>query len=222
MSTIQPSDSAPPRVALTSEQDARFLADLVLKHSTGESTFVALLEQHEGTTRFANNQVVQNVNARRLSLSVTVAFGQQHGSASTSDCSVGAVRDALRRAEAVARLSPPDPEYLPPVSAQTYVTVPTWRAETDQAGYAGRAEGVRAAIGLSRNAGMQAAGIVSSSSSVVALAASTGLMAYESRTDARFSVTVTDGEATGWNASAHRSIARLEIAARTRAAVEKA
>ncbi len=70
---------------LTSRDEFRFLTDLVLKRSTGEHTSVALLDTYGGTTRFANNQVVQNVNTRRVSFAVTVAFGQQHGTASTTD-----------------------------------------------------------------------------------------------------------------------------------------
>ena len=78
---------------LTSREEFRFLTDLVLKHSTGEHTFVALQDVYSGTTRFANNQMVQNVNVRRASLAVTVAFGQQHGTASTTDLTAGAVRE---------------------------------------------------------------------------------------------------------------------------------
>ena len=74
---------------LASREEFQFLTDLVLKHSTGEHTLVALQDVYSGTTRFANNQIVQNVNVRRVSLAVTVAFGQQHGTASTTDLTAG-------------------------------------------------------------------------------------------------------------------------------------
>lgn len=61
---------------LTSRQEFEFLADLVMSHSTGEHTFFSLRDSHGGTTRFANNQIIQNVNLRRGHLSVTVAFGR--------------------------------------------------------------------------------------------------------------------------------------------------
>ena len=96
---------------LTGREEFRFLTDLVLTHSTGEHTFVAMQDLHGGTTRFANNQIVQNVNTRRVSLAVKVAFGQQHGSASTTDVTAGAVQETLRRAEQIAKVSPPDPEF---------------------------------------------------------------------------------------------------------------
>jgi predicted Zn-dependent protease len=69
---------------------------------------------------------------------------------------------------------------------------------------------------------LNSAGTVSSSVAAVGAAASSGLFAYEERTDARFSLTVQAGEATGWAAAAHRSIDHLKIQERTLAAIEKA
>lgn len=99
---------------LTGRQEFEFLADLVMSHSTGDHTQLSLRDVHGGTTRFANNQVIQNVNQRRGALSITVAFGRQHGTASTTDFTAGAVRETLKQAECIARVSPEDPEYLPP------------------------------------------------------------------------------------------------------------
>ena len=58
---------------MTSREEFRFLADLVLTRSSGDQTMVKLHDLHSGTTRFANNQVVQNVDTRRGTLAVTVA-----------------------------------------------------------------------------------------------------------------------------------------------------
>ena len=207
---------------LTSRQEFEFLADLVMKHSTGDHTFFSLRDVHGGTTRFANNQVIQNVNLRRGSLSITVAFGRQHGSASTTDFTAGAVRETLKQAESIAKLSPDDPEYLPPVGVQTYLSLPSARPETSAAGPARRLDYAREAIGQCKMENLNAAGTVSSSAATVGLAAETGLRAYEERTEARFSLTVQAGEATGWSAAAHRSIDRLHVQERTLAAIIKA
>ena len=207
---------------LTSRQEFEFLADLVMKHSTGDHTFFSLRDVHGGTTRFANNQVIQNVNQRRGSLSITVAFGRQHGTASTTDFTAGAVRETLKQAESIAKLSPDDPEYLPPVGVQTYLSLPSARPETSAAGPARRLDYAREAIGQCKMENLNAAGTVSSSAVTVGLAAETGLRAYEERTEARFSLTVQAGEATGWSAAAHRSIDRLHVQERTLAAIIKA
>ncbi|MEW6248228.1 MAG: TldD/PmbA family protein [Nitrospirota bacterium] len=207
---------------LTDRDEFRFLADLVFKRSSGDQTFVALQDQHGGTVRFANNQVIQNVDTRRISFSVTVAFGRRHGTAGTTDLTAGSVQEALTRAERLARVAPEDPEYLPPVEPQSYPTVPTARPETAAAGPSGRLAHARQAIELCRAERLTAAGIVSSCAAAVGVAASNGLFAHEERTEARFSLTAQEGEATGWASAAHRSIDRLAVRERTRFAIDKA
>ena len=105
---------------------------------------------------------------------------------------------------------------------QQYLTPPTTRAETAAAGPARRLEYANEAIGQCRMENLGAAGIVSSSIATVGVAASTGLFAHEERTDARFSLTVQAGEATGWGAAAHRSIDHLRVQERTLTAINKA
>ena len=207
---------------LTSRNEFRFLSELVLQHSTGDHTLVSLHDQQSGTTRFANNQIVQNVDTRRGSLSVTVAFGRRHGTASTTDFTAGSVQEVVTKATEIAQLSPEDPEYLPPVEPQQYSTPPTTRVETALAGPARRMEYANEAIGQCRMESLGAAGTLSSSMATVGVAASTGLFAHEERTDARFSLTVQAGEATGWGAAAHRSIDHLKVQERTLTAINKA
>jgi predicted Zn-dependent protease len=207
---------------LTSADEFRFLADLVLKRSAADHTVVNLHDLHTGTTRFANSRIVQNVDTRRGTVTVTVAFGSRKGAASTTDFSAGAIQDALARAERVARVSPEDPEYLPPPDPQVMPTPLTSRPETAAAGPARRLEYANEAIGQCRIENLQAAGIVSSSVASVGVAASNGLFAHEERTEARFSLTVQADDATGWSAAAHRSIDHLKIQDRTLAAIHKA
>jgi predicted Zn-dependent protease len=207
---------------MTSQDEFRFLADLVLARATADDAVVTVQDQHVGTTRFANNQIIQNVDTRRGTLTVAVAFGKRRGTASTTDFTAGSVQDALARAERIARVSPEDPEYLPPPSPGTFAARPTSRPETAAAGPARRLEYANEAIGHCRMENMMAAGIVSSSTASVGIAASNALFAFEQRTDARFSVTVQAGDATGWSAAAHRSIDHLRIQDRTLTAINKA
>jgi predicted Zn-dependent protease len=207
---------------LTSRDEFRFIAEQVLKRSTGDHTLVALHDQRSGTTRFANNQIVQNVDTRRGSLTVTVAFGKRQGTAGTTDFTAGSVQETVTKAAEIARLSPDDPEYLSPADPQPYLTPLTMRAETAVAGPTRRLEYTNEAIGQCRMENLGAAGIVSSSIAAVGVAASSGLFAHEERTDARFSLTAEAGEATGWSAAAHRSIDHLRVQERTLTAIDKA
>ena len=198
------------------------LADLVLNLSTGEHTSFALYDTSGGTTRFANNQVIQHVDSRRITLAVTVAFGRRHGTATATDFGEEAVRGMVARAEAIASVSPDDPEYLPPLPPQTYDSTPRMREETCAAGPHQRVALVTQAVDLCRQESMTAAGIVSSSVTAIGLAASTGLFAYEPRTEAKFSLTATAADSSGWAANVHRSIDELGVVEATRFAIEKA
>ncbi len=215
-------DTSQPWPRLTSRDEFRFLVDLVLQHATADHTGMVLQDQNGGTSRFANNQIIQNLNLRKLSFSITSAFGQRHGTACTTDLTAGSVQETLKQAERIAQVSPDDPEFLPPVEAQTFQNWPTSRQETRTADPARRLALVRESVDQCQTKGLKAAGIVASSTLNVGIAASTGLFAHEQRTDSRFSLTVQAGDATGWAAAWHRSIDHLNVPDRTKIAIEKA
>jgi predicted Zn-dependent protease len=208
--------------ALIDQAEFGRAAELILKASKGEHTTLFLTDVSSGTTRFANNQVVQNLATRRSTVAIDVAYGQQHGSATTTDLSAGGLRETLQRAERVARAAPADPEYLPPPGPQQYPEVPGACPETVAAGPPRRLAEARVAIELCAAEGLTAAGIVASSWSARGVAASTGLFGYEQRSEGRFSVTAIGEDSTGWAANAHRSIDRLAVPERTALAIMKA
>lgn len=206
---------------LTKELFGR-LSSLALGAATADDVLVSVSESDGGTTRFANNQVTQNVHTRRRSFSVTAAFGSQRGSASTTDFSDDAVRDCVRRAEAVARAAPPDPEHLPALPPQKYPRLASYRPETAGAGPERRLAAAREAIERCIAAKLEGAGIVSSSSSATGVAAKSGLSAFETRTEAAFSLTATGPDSTGWVSNASRSFDDLGVTDRTQIAIDKA
>ncbi len=207
---------------LCDQDQFRRLADIALGGASAEHVFLSFSERAGGTTRFANNQIIQNVNTRRRQLSVSVAFGQQHGSASTTDLSDGAVRQTVSRAEQIARLAPPDPEYIPPLGPQTYPVLPTLRADTLAVGPARRAAEVTEVIRLCRVEQLVGAGVVSAYVSSVGLAANTGLLAFEQRSEAQFSLTASGPDSSGWVSNCHRSFEDLRISELAQVAIRKA
>lgn len=210
------------RPKMTSREEFRFLSELVLARSCADHTMIRLRDHHAGTTRFANNQVVQNVDVRRGELAVTVAFGGRQGTASTTDFTAGAIQETVFRAEKIAKVTPVDPEYLPPPDPCMFPARETAKPETMTAGPSRRLEYANEAIGQCRMENLLAAGAVSSSATAVGIAADTGLFGYEQRGDASFSLTVQAGDATGWSAAAHRSINHLKVQERTLTAISRA
>lgn len=207
---------------LTSREEFCFLSELVLTRSSADHTMIRLDDQHAGTTRFANNQVIQNVDVRRGKLVVMVDFGGRQGTASTTDFTAGTVQETLSRAEKIAKVTPIDPEYLPPPDPCMFPVRETAKPETMAAGPSRRLEYATEAIGQCRMENLMAAGAVSSSVAAVGIAANTGLFGYERRGEASFSLTVQAGEATGWSAAAHRSIDHLKVQERTLTAISRA
>ncbi len=165
----------------------RRLAEVALKASEADHTSVSLSDSDGGTTRFANNQIIQNINVRRYSLTVSVDLGRKSGSATTSDISDDAIRATVRQATELAKLAPDDPEYLPPLPEQRYPGLPTLRHETADAGPGRRIELAGGVIQQCRAANINGAGIVEAYTSAAGVAADTGLLAYEQRTRAAFS-----------------------------------
>lgn len=204
---------------LTSREEFEFLTDLVLRHSTGEHACVTLHDHHSGTVRFANNQVIQHVDTRKVRFLVTIGFGKKHGTASTTDLTAGAVRETVQRAESLARVTPEDPEFLPPPGRQHYESWPTFRPETLEANVHGRLQLARDVIEQCQAEQVQGAGILTSTVTVVGVAANSGLFAYEPRTEARFSLTAQIHDASGWTAAVHRSIDKLDVVNRSLLAI---
>ncbi|MBX3302479.1 MAG: TldD/PmbA family protein [Nitrospira sp.] len=207
---------------MTSREEFRFLSELVLTRSSADHTMISLHDHHAGTTRFANNQAIQNVDVRQGKLTVTVTFDGRQGTASTTDFTAGAIQETLSRAENIAKVSPVDPEYLPPPDPYVFPARETAKPETMAAGPPRRLEYANEAIGQCRMENLMAAGAVSTSATAVGVAANTGLFGYERRGDASFSLTVQAGDATGWSAAAHRSINHLKVQERTLTAIRRA
>lgn len=209
-------------VQLTQQDEFRRLADLAFEAATCDHRVLSLSDRAGGTTRFAINRITQNVHSRERSLTFTATFGQQSGSVTTTDFSDDGVRDAVRRAEELARAAPADPEFLPPLPSQLYPVLATLRPETAQATPRQMAELAGQGIAACEAAGMQAAGIVSAYTDAVGVAANSGLFAYEQRSEAQYSLTATAADSTGWVSNANRSINDLNVAALTQVAIDKA
>jgi len=207
---------------LASESAFRRVADTILSAAKADDTHVDFRDSQTTTLRFANNQVVQHVSERSPSVSVRAAFGRRSGNARTNRLDEESLIQAVRHAEAIARLAPEDPEYLPPLPRQNYPDLPTYRPSTAQASPTDLAKRTKPVIDKCVEKSLTAAGIMSNSASSRGVAASSGLFGYEQSTEAEFSLTATAGDSSGWTFNAHRDINKLSVRDRTNRAVDKA
>lgn len=209
-------------VKLASKAMFRRMADTIMRASGADDTFVSFHDAEDSTLRFANNQVVQNVSVRAPSVSVRVAFGQRSGGATTNRLDDASLRRVVAQAERIARVTPDDPEYLSPLPPQRYGDWTTFRDATAAVSPAELAARTKPVIDRCVDAGLVGAGIMTTSVSGRGVAASSGLFGYEQASEARFSLTATGEDSSGWTFNAHRDINALDVGERTRRAVDKA
>jgi len=207
---------------LVAESSWRRISDRVLSASRAEHTLVRLSDGRSSTLRFANNQAVQNVAVRGMTLTVEAAFGKRVGRAQTNRLDEASLRATVRQAEDIARHAPEDPEYLPPLPPQRYDSMSGFAQATADARPLGLAEAAKPVVERCAQQGLIGAGILSTDSAVRGVAASSGLFAWEPSTEARFSLTASGEDSSGWTLAAHRDLGALRIAERGDQAIAKA
>ena len=213
---------------LTRDQ-AKTLTDRVLGMAKADETRVSLNTGWSGNTRFAGAEITTSGGITDTSLTVTSTIGRRRASATTNVLDDASLRRTVDLAERLARLSPEDPERMPELGPQQYVTVPDTSNATAALTPEARAEAVKRAVDAARDAGkatgdMFVAGFLEANAGATCLATSRGLFAYHPSTDVSLGVTARTPDATGsgWAQGAARNWALLDAAALGRRAAEKA
>ncbi len=149
-------------------------------------------------TRFANNTIHQNVAERSGYFSVRALVNGRTARATTNRLDSEGVRRVVEQAITVARLQAPDAELLPLAGPAEYEEPARLFAATAAITPASRAEAVTEAIRAVEGAAQTAAGIYSTSESVLALLNTNGVSAYHAETMAQFSITAMAKDSSGW------------------------
>lgn len=212
-------------------EEARALLDRALSFASDGEAEVMLGGGTDALTRFANNQVTQNVAERRYLLSVRVVQGKRTGRATGNDLSRAGMKRLFERASAAARLQPEIADLLTLPEAQRYREIDALDPETERLEAGARAREVGRAIGRCRQAGIEAAGIYEVRTGTIgdygeigplAIANSRGLFAYHAGTLAHFRVSALDGTASGWAGRESHRARDIDGDALSARAVEKA
>jgi predicted Zn-dependent protease len=186
-------------VTATETGSTAALLERVLSYCTAEHAEVSYSEVREASTRFANNAITQNVSKRTGMVTVKAAFGQRVGKASVTDFSESGLRGCATQAEAIARATEPDPEFLPPPEAQSYPSVEGYDERVAEATPEDRAAAIRQATEIARAASLESAGSYATNAYRQALANSAGLYHEQSLTDTHFTITAMAGDSSGWS-----------------------
>jgi predicted Zn-dependent protease len=201
---------------ILSEQDARTVLRKVLSMTKARNAQATLGGSDSANIRFALNQVTTSGIQNNYTLSVSVAFGKRVGTASANQFDDASLQSVVRRAEEIARNSPENPEYMPPLdptSIQEYEKTFGWDERTANLVPTFRAEAAEQSIDICERNTLIGAGFLEHAGSFSAFANTKGLFAYSKRTDIKYSLTARtpDGKGSGWAARDYHAAKYLNI-----------
>ena len=193
----------------------------ILSYSQAEETEVTVDFTEDSLTRFANNSIHQNVSEERISLTVRVVVDRRTASASTNRLDEASLRRTVEAATRMARLQPPDPEWLSMAEPQTCPPTSRFSEKTASVSPEERAHTVRACIALAEKEKLTAAGIFSTGTSSTFLFNSRGVARSHQETSATFSMTVEGETSSGWAKHSAPRVEDVQTEELARRAVEK-
>ncbi|MBI2268497.1 MAG: TldD/PmbA family protein [Candidatus Blackburnbacteria bacterium] len=189
------------------EKRLKEISKQVLGFSKAQETEVLLFVTDRCLTRFANSQIHQNVASEDLGISIRVVTRKKIGVASGNSFEESALKDVVKRAEALARLQKEDPHFI---SLPTPQPLPKIKSKTLQATPEERASQVWTIIKKSKEKGIVASGAYDSSITEIAVANSHGVWAYHAGGASDLSTILIGPESTGFGSSLAKDPKEIE------------
>ncbi|MEX2154392.1 MAG: TldD/PmbA family protein [Gemmatimonadaceae bacterium] len=208
-----------------SRDDAQRIIERAIRMSKAEGVEVSVNANVTGNTRFAANQLTTSGVIEGSQFAVESFFGAKHAVVTTDDLSDASIQRAITQSEALAKLSPDDPEVMPSIPPQTYAPVNAYHEATAAAMPLDRARAALSALDPARKAGnVMASGFVVTGANASAFGNKAGLFAYHPSTTSNYTLTVrtSDGTGSSWAAADDHDWSRLDYKAVSTRAVDRA
>lgn len=211
-------------MAILNKEDAQALLKKVLAYSTADECEVSLSGVEGGNIRYARNAVSTAGDTNTLTLAIRSVYGKKSGTATINEFDDASLKKVVQRAEELAKLSPENPEYMPMRGPIDYKESKSFIPATAAIQPDTRAEAVAKSIKVSKDNKLESAGYIENRTSFVAVMNSKGFFGYNKGTDVIFSVTTRNQEGTGsgYAARGFNDVNKLDTAAATRIAAQKA
>ncbi|WP_040897874.1 TldD/PmbA family protein [Xenococcus sp. PCC 7305] len=205
------------------QEEAVDILESVIEKSQADDVFVSLSSQESALSRFSENQISQNIQKNKFSLTITSYFGKRSASASTTELDPDAIAQTLRRCEDLARFAPEDPEWVELLAPQTYEErQPAFDLATADLTPLTRGEIVQEVCQLSVKAGVAGSGTFSTNVALQAIANSAGLRGCDRNTRADFSFTARQDNGSSWSQLTAWGVEQLPILDATEKVIQKA
>ncbi|MEO8580759.1 MAG: TldD/PmbA family protein [Gemmatimonadales bacterium] len=214
-----------PEGAVMSREQAQAVIAKIVKLSKADEVSVNINSGYQADVRFAANQMSTSGGVVNGTVAINSVFGKKHAAAVTNDLSDDSLKRAVEQSEALAKLSPDDPETMPALPAQTYVPVNGYFNSTADLTPTERARAALTALEPARKAGdLKAAGFIVVNAGANAIGNGKGLFAYNRSTTANYTLTVRtdDGTGSGWAGAEHPDWRQINFPAVSARAIEKA
>ncbi|RSK31100.1 TldD/PmbA family protein [Hymenobacter metallilatus] len=211
-------------MAILSKDEAQAILKKVIGFSTADECQANLNGRTTGNIRYARNSVSTAGAQDNVSLAVEARFGKRSGIATCNEFDDATLRRCVQRAEEIARLAPEDPEYMPLLGPQQYLTPVSYAASTAAITPDLRAQAAGDSIALCSAKSLTAAGYLEDGAYFQALRNNKGLEAYQQSTSLDFSVTVRtpDGTGSGYAVADYTDVAKFNAKSLTQLAADKA
>jgi len=211
-------------MAILSKEEAKKIIDKVLSYAKADETAVSVSGGRTGNIRYARNSVSTSGESNNLALAVTSVYGKRSGTATINEFDDASLEKTVRRAEEIAQLAPENPEYMPMLGPQTYLTTNPYSENTAKIDPEYRAKAAFDSLDPCRKKNLTAAGYLEDTTGFSAIGNSKGLFAYNKGTSVDFTITVrtADGLGSGYAIRDVTDVSKLSTKEATEIAMQKA
>ncbi len=208
---------------MITQDEAQKLAEKVLGMSSFPECQVTITAQEQAYTRFANNGITTAAFSLRHNLSIVTTRDARTGSYATNDLDDDSLLAAVKKAEELAALTPPNSERLGPVGPQQFPKTFDFDERTANARSPEMIPHVKTIIDLAMKQKLVAAGLVERSHRITAIANETGLFGFHNASDSQLTTTIrmADGSSSGWAGQPSIKLSGIDSARLAETAIEK-
>ena len=210
-----------------SRTEAQRVIESVIRLSRADAVQAVIRSSRTRNVRFAANQLSTAGVVEDTTLVVMSFIGRKHSAVTTNDLSPESIERTVRKAEAIARLAPDDPDMLPVLGPQNLGPLTAaWDEATANLPAGDVTAAAITALGPARKAGstLNVAGFLVTGADAIAIGTSAGLFAYHRGTSANYTLTVrtADGTGSGWSGEDAVAWSSLNFGEVSAQAIEKA
>jgi PmbA protein len=204
------------------EEQCRKILQQIIDQSGVDHAEAYLSSQDLALTRFANNEIHQNVVHGDAQLNIRAVIGRRQGRATTNDLSEAGIAKAGEEARSNALLMPEDPDFLGLPDPETSAVVAAYDEDTADCSPEERAQVVGMICRRAEDQGLNAAGFYRTGAKEQAVMNTRGTWAYHRGSFAGLLITARSEPSAAWSKGTAWRMKNIEVDTLINEAIEKA